>query len=71
MTATEAVSAIPRSTDMTTTLRRTRAAVITRFNEPLEVRDVQVPELDGGAMLAQVEAATLCGTDVHRWHGQA
>jgi L-iditol 2-dehydrogenase len=46
-----------------------RAAVITRFNEPLEVRQVQIPQLEKGGMLARVEAATLCGTDVHRWHG--
>jgi threonine dehydrogenase-like Zn-dependent dehydrogenase len=46
-----------------------RAAVITRFNEPLEIRQVQIPELEPGGMLARVEAATLCGTDVHRWHG--
>jgi L-iditol 2-dehydrogenase len=46
-----------------------RAAVITRFNEPLEIRQVQIPTLEKGGMLARVEAATLCGTDVHRWHG--
>jgi L-iditol 2-dehydrogenase len=46
-----------------------RAAVITRFNEPLQIAQVQIPELEQGGMLARVEAATLCGTDVHRWHG--
>lgn len=46
-----------------------RAAVISRFNEPLEIRQVPIPELEPGGMLAWVEAATLCGTDVHRWHG--
>ncbi len=46
-----------------------RAAVISRFNEPLEIRSVQIPDLEPGGMLARVEAATLCGTDVHRWHG--
>jgi threonine dehydrogenase-like Zn-dependent dehydrogenase len=46
-----------------------RAAVITAFNEPLEVRAVEIPELEPGGMLTHVEAATLCGTDVHRWHG--
>jgi L-iditol 2-dehydrogenase len=48
-----------------------RAAVITAFNQPLEVRQVQIPELAPGGMLARVEAATLCGTDIHRWHGGA
>ncbi|HTE83705.1 MAG TPA: zinc-binding dehydrogenase [Dehalococcoidia bacterium] len=46
-----------------------RAAVISKFNEPLEIRQVQIPDLENGGMLARVEAATLCGTDVHRWHG--
>ncbi len=46
-----------------------RAAVITAFNKPLEVQKVPIPDLEPTAMLAKVEAATLCGTDVHRWHG--
>jgi len=46
-----------------------RAAVITGFNKPLEVTAVQIPDLEPGGMLARVDAATLCGTDVHRWHG--
>jgi threonine dehydrogenase-like Zn-dependent dehydrogenase len=35
----------------------------------MEVQTVQIPDLKAGAMLARVEAATLCGTDVHRWQG--
>ena len=46
-----------------------RAALVTSFHGPVEVRDVQVPELEPSAMLAEVEAATLCGTDVHFWEG--
>ena len=46
-----------------------RAALVTAFKAPVEVRDVQVPELEPTAMLAEVEAATLCGTDVHFWEG--
>jgi threonine dehydrogenase-like Zn-dependent dehydrogenase len=45
-----------------------RAAVIAAANQPLELRNVPIPELEPRAMLAKVEAATLCGTDVHRWH---
>ncbi len=44
-------------------------AVITAIDQPLEMQRVQIPELEPGAMLGRVEAATLCGTDVHRWHG--
>ncbi len=46
-----------------------RAAVITAHNRPLEIRKVRMPELEPGAMLVKIVASTLCGTDVHRWHG--
>src|SRR5438128_238890 len=47
-----------------------RAALVTSFRGPVEVRETKVPELEPGAVLAEVEAATLCGTDVHFWEGQ-
>ena len=46
-----------------------RAAVITAHNQPLEILRVPIPELEPGAALVRMEASTLCGTDVHRWHG--
>jgi threonine dehydrogenase-like Zn-dependent dehydrogenase len=46
-----------------------RAAVVTAFGQPLELLDVPIPELESGAMLIRIDAATLCGTDVHFWHG--
>ncbi len=46
-----------------------RAAVITAHNQPLEIQRVPIPELEPGALLVRMEASTLCGTDVHRWHG--
>ena len=48
-----------------------KAAVITGFNDPTELRDVQMPDLEPTGMLVEVEAATLCGTDVHIWHDAA
>lgn len=45
------------------------AAVVTAFNEPLQLQRVPVPELEPSAVLVRVDAATLCGTDVHIWHG--
>lgn len=45
-----------------------RAAVVTALNEPLEILRVPIPELESGALLVRIEASTLCGTDVHRWH---
>ncbi|HSR55813.1 MAG TPA: zinc-binding dehydrogenase [Alphaproteobacteria bacterium] len=46
-----------------------RAAVITAHNQPLEIQSVPIPDLQPGALLVKMEASTLCGTDVHRWHG--
>jgi L-iditol 2-dehydrogenase len=46
-----------------------RAAVITAHNQPLEIQQVPIPDLEPGALLVRIEASTLCGTDVHRWHG--
>jgi D-arabinose 1-dehydrogenase-like Zn-dependent alcohol dehydrogenase len=46
-----------------------RAAVITAHHQPLEIQRVPIPDLEPGALLVRIEASTLCGTDVHRWHG--
>lgn len=46
-----------------------RAAVITEHNKPLQIQRVQIPQLEPGALLVRITASTLCGTDVHRWHG--
>ncbi|MFM2128659.1 MAG: hypothetical protein RL477_205, partial [Pseudomonadota bacterium] len=46
-----------------------RAAVITEHHKPLEIRQVRIPELDPGSLLVRITASTLCGTDIHRWHG--
>ena len=50
-------------------MRTSRAAVIKQFNEPLVIEHVPIPELDKGSLLVRIVASTLCGTDVHRWHG--
>ncbi len=46
-----------------------RAAVITAHNAPLEIHRVRMPDLVPGSLLVRMVASTLCGTDVHRWHG--
>ena len=46
-----------------------RAAVITEHNKPLTIQQVPIPKLDPGSLLVKITASTLCGTDVHRWHG--
>ena len=46
------------------------AAVVVEFGKDLELRHIPIPELEPGGVLVRVDAATLCGTDVHFWHGQ-
>jgi L-iditol 2-dehydrogenase len=48
---------------------QSRAAVITGVGTELEIRTIPIPELEPGGILIRVDAATLCGTDVHRWQG--
>ena len=47
-----------------------RAAVITEHNKPLTIQQVPIPNLDPGSLLVKITASTLCGTDVHLWHGR-
>jgi L-iditol 2-dehydrogenase len=47
-----------------------RAALMVAPGQPLEIRDVQVPDvLEPGALLVRTSAATICATDVHLAHG--
>ena len=50
-------------------MRDCRAAVITEHNKPLTIERVPIPDLEPGALLVRITASTLCGTDIHRWHG--
>ncbi len=48
-----------------------KAAVIAEYDKPIEVRDVRVPEiLEPGAILAKIDMASICGTDIHLWGGE-
>lgn len=46
-----------------------RAAVVTRFRTPLELREVPVPEPRWGEVLVRVRACGVCHTDLHAIHG--
>src|SRR5713226_7326914 len=49
----------------------TKAAVLTAFREPLEIREYpEPPGLGPGEAVVRVEMAGICGTDVHLWLGQ-
>ncbi|MCI2238170.1 zinc-dependent alcohol dehydrogenase [Paenibacillus sp. TRM 82003] len=46
-----------------------RAAVVTEFTAPLQVREVPVPVPGPQDVLVRVEASGLCHTDIHAAHG--
>lgn len=45
------------------------AAVLRSFNQPLTLSPIAVPPLEPGQALVAVEAAGVCGSDVHMWRG--
>lgn len=46
-----------------------RAAIVTSFEQPLEVKDVPVPEPGEGQIQVHIEASGLCHTDIHAAQG--
>ena len=44
-------------------------ALLEEFDRPLVIRDVDIPPLTAGQVLVQIEAAGICGSDVHMWRG--
>jgi len=48
---------------------KAKAAVLTKFNEPLELREFPVCDPADGEALVRIEAAGVCGSDVHMWRG--
>ena len=40
------------------------------FNQPLEMREFELPRLQEGEVLIRVEAAGVCGSDVHMLRGE-
>lgn len=50
--------------------RTARAAVIPAPHEPLEVREVGLPDLEPESAMLRVELSEVCGTDVHLFHGR-
>ncbi len=46
------------------------AVVLSEFNAPLKVELASIPEPGPGAVIARVDLAGVCGTDVHLHHGQ-
>lgn len=47
-----------------------RAAIMTAPGEPLELWDLDDPDLEAGSILLETVASEVCGTDVHLHHGR-
>ncbi len=47
-----------------------KAMVLEKFNQPLGVRTFPIPRLQDGEVLVRIEAAGVCGSDVHMWEGR-
>lgn len=45
------------------------AAILRALNAPLSIEQLNVPPLEPGQVLVQIEAAGVCGSDVHMWRG--
>jgi len=55
---------------MHTSARKCKAAVLAKFDEPLVMREFDVPEPAEGEVLIKMLASGVCGSDVHMWHGK-
>ena len=49
---------------------KTRAMVLEAFNQPLMMREFEIPALQDGEVLIRLEAAGVCGSDVHMLRGE-
>ena len=54
-------------------MNKTMPAVVNFASTPLSVdlREVPIPEIGESDVLLKVEAASVCGSDLHQWHGTA
>ncbi len=49
--------------------RKMKAAVVREFGQPLQIDEVDVPEVGIGQILVKVEASGVCHTDLHAADG--
>ncbi|MFC4060624.1 zinc-dependent alcohol dehydrogenase [Planomonospora corallina] len=47
-----------------------RAAIVTAFDKPIEIREVPIPEPAPHQVLVRIEASGLCHTDIHAARGE-
>jgi L-iditol 2-dehydrogenase len=46
------------------------AAVLDQLGEPMGLREYPVPEAAPGAIVVEIDVATVCGSDLHVWKGE-
>ena len=46
-----------------------KAAVVTAFNQPLEIQELNIPQVRPGKVLVKIIATGVCHTDLHAMHG--
>ncbi|HGE72404.1 TPA: alcohol dehydrogenase [Candidatus Poribacteria bacterium] len=51
-------------------LKKTRISVLEQFNKPLNIREIEIPELSQGQILVKITSAGVCGSDVHMFEGK-
>ena len=49
---------------------KTRAMVLEAFNAPLKMHELEIPVLEDSEVLVMIDAAGVCGSDVHMWKGE-
>lgn len=47
-----------------------RAAVMAAFGDDFEVQEFPRPVAEPGGLVVEIEAATVCGSDLHAWKGE-
>ncbi|KUO43203.1 MAG: hypothetical protein APU95_01760 [Hadesarchaea archaeon YNP_N21] len=51
-------------------MKEAKAAVLNGPNMPFEIKTFPLPKVEAGALLLKIQMATVCGTDIHIFHGR-
>ncbi len=49
---------------------KTKAAILERINEPLVMRELEVPDLKAGQVLVGINYSGICQSQLNEWHGK-
>ncbi|MEW6623601.1 MAG: zinc-binding dehydrogenase [Bacillota bacterium] len=51
-------------------MKLVKAMVLKEFNNPLDLEELEVPDIKDGELLVKIDAAGVCGSDAHMWRGR-